>query len=70
MRGQEGFACLMPSQALDSFAPATRWEFVAEETLKLGAEALLLGGLLVALNGALREDDGRAATTRPPGPRR
>lgn len=39
------------SQGLDSFAPGTRWEFVAEETLKLGAEALLLGGFLVALAG-------------------
>jgi hypothetical protein len=38
------------SQSLDSFAPATRSEFVAEETLKLGAEALLLGGFLVALD--------------------
>jgi hypothetical protein len=41
------------SQALDSFAPVTRWEFVAEETLKLGAEALFLGGFLLVLS-ALR----------------
>ena len=39
------------SQALDSFATPTRWEFVAEETLKLQAEALLLGGFLLALHG-------------------
>jgi hypothetical protein len=39
------------SQALDNFAPVTRWEFVAEETLKLGAEALFLGGFLIVLSG-------------------
>ena len=37
------------SQGLDSFAPATRWEFVAEETLKLSAEAFFLGAFLSAL---------------------
>jgi hypothetical protein len=46
------------SQALDSFAPATRWEFVAEESLKLGAEVFLAGGFLVALRDVL----GRRAT--------
>jgi hypothetical protein len=38
------------SQTLDNFAPVTRWEFVAEETLKLGAEALFLGGFLLVLS--------------------
>ena len=42
------------SQALDNFAPVTRWEFVAEETLKLSAEALFLGGFLLVLS-AVRE---------------
>jgi hypothetical protein len=41
------------SQLLDSVAPTTRWEFVAEESLKLGAEAFLLGGFLLALNDVL-----------------
>jgi hypothetical protein len=37
------------SQGLDSFAPGTRWEFVAEESLKLAAEVFLIGGFLYAL---------------------
>lgn len=37
------------SQGLDSFARATTSEFVAEETLKLLAEAVFAGGFLVAL---------------------
>jgi hypothetical protein len=41
------------SQALDSVAPPTQWEFVAEETLKLSAEALFLGGFLAALRDVL-----------------
>ena len=41
------------SQALDSFVKASEWEFVAEETLKLGAEAFLLTGFVVALRSAL-----------------
>ena len=41
------------SQGLDSFAPATRWEFVAEETVKLGAEAFLIGAFLLALREVL-----------------
>jgi hypothetical protein len=41
------------SQMLDSFAEATRWEFVAEETLKLTAEAFFIGGFLVALRDVL-----------------
>ena len=48
-----GAALGAASQALDSFGPATRWEFVAEETLKLGAEAFLLGGFLVVLRDVL-----------------
>ena len=43
----------MASQSLDSFAPATRAEFVGEETLKLAAEAFLAGGFLVALRDVL-----------------
>jgi len=42
------------SQALDSFAQLTLWEFVVEESLKLSAEAFLLGGFLVALHDTLR----------------
>ncbi len=37
------------SQGLDSFAPATSSEFVAEETLKLLAEAVFAGAFLVVL---------------------
>ena len=39
----------LASQGLDSFARATPAEFVAEETLKLVAEAVFAGGFLVAL---------------------
>jgi hypothetical protein len=41
------------SQTLDSVAPATRWEFVAEETFKLSAEAFFAGGFLLALHNVL-----------------
>ena len=44
----------LASQGLDSFAPATRWEFVAEESLKLTAEVLLVGGFLMVLRDVLR----------------
>lgn len=44
------------SQSLDSFAPATDWEFVAEETLKLGAGAFFVGGFLKALQDVSRRD--------------
>jgi hypothetical protein len=37
------------SQALDSVVAVSSSEFVAEETLKLAAEAFLIGGFLVAL---------------------
>ena len=49
------------SQSLDSFAQVSRTEFVAEETLKLAAEAFFVGGFLVALRNVLER---RAA--RPP----
>lgn len=49
------------SQSLDSFAPATRAEFVGEETLKLVAEAFFAGGFLVALRDVLA----RARAVRP-----
>jgi len=59
----------LTSQGLDSFAPATRWEFVAEESLKLTAEVLLIGGLLLVLSdvlsGAARRS-ARAASARRP----
>jgi hypothetical protein len=48
------------SQSLDSFAPATRWEFVAEETFKLAAEAFFIGGFLLALRDVLRRSSTRA----------
>jgi hypothetical protein len=50
----------LASQGLDSFAPATRWEFVAEESLKLTAEVLLIGGFLMVLRDVLG-----GAATRP-----
>jgi hypothetical protein len=49
------------SQSLDSFAAATRAEFVAEETLKLAAEAFLAGGFLVALRNVLARRAARPA---------
>jgi hypothetical protein len=49
------------SQSLDSFAPATRWEFVVEEMFKLGAEAFFIGGFLVALRDVLARRSTRAA---------
>jgi hypothetical protein len=45
------------SQGLDSFARTTPTEFVAEETLKLLAEAVFAGGFLVAL----RDSEARRA---------
>ena len=45
------------SQGLDSFAPHTQWEFVAEETLKLLAGACFAGGFLVALRDVLRREE-------------
>ena len=58
-----GLAVLLgaASQSLDSFAPATEWEFVFEETLKLCAGALFVGGFLTALHDVLARD----ATARP-----
>lgn len=44
------------SQALDSFVAPSAGEFVAEETLKLCAEAVLIGGLLLALRDVRRRD--------------
>lgn len=42
------------SQALDSFVTPTKWEFVAEESLKLTAEPFFIAGFLVALATVLR----------------
>lgn len=42
------------SQTLDSLLPATQAEFVAEESLKLTAEAFLVGGYLVVLHRVLK----------------
>ena len=55
------FALGMASQSLDSFAPATQLEFVAEETLKMTAEAFLAGGMLVALRDVLARRAARPA---------
>lgn len=44
-----GVALAFTSQGLDSMLPATAWEFVAEESLKLAAEPFFLAGFLVAL---------------------
>jgi hypothetical protein len=49
------------SQSLDSVAAGTSWEFVAEEVLKLGAGAFLLGGYLAALQGVLTAERHRPA---------
>lgn len=45
------------SQALDSFVEPTRWEFVAEESLKLSAEPFLIAAFLVALATLLRRGE-------------
>ncbi len=42
------------SQALDSFVTPTRWEFVAEESLKVTAEPFFIAAFLVALAAVLR----------------
>lgn len=42
------------SQALDSFVTPTRWEFVAEESLKLTAEPFFIAAFLAALATVLR----------------
>ena len=42
------------SQALDSFVIATKWEFVAEEALKLTAEPFFIAAYLAALATVLR----------------
>lgn len=42
------------SQALDSFVAPTKWEFVAEESLKLTAEPFFIAAFLVALAAVLR----------------
>jgi hypothetical protein len=44
------------SQGLDSMLRATTGEFVAEESLKLAAEAFILGAYLVVLHQVLRRD--------------
>ena len=44
------------SQALDSFVTPTKWEFVAEETLKMIAEPFFIAAFLVALAAVLRRD--------------
>ena len=41
------------SQSLDSFAPGTQWEFVAEEMLKLAAEAFFAAAFVAALRDVL-----------------
>ncbi len=41
------------SQTLDAVVPASRWEFVAEETLKLASWPFILAGFLMALASAV-----------------
>jgi hypothetical protein len=54
------------SQALDSVVAVSSSEFVAEETLKLAAEAFLIGGFLVALRDLRdREPVQRSSGTAP-----
>jgi len=50
-----GGALGVASQTLDATFPATRWEFVAEESLKLAALPFIVAGFLVALSATLRE---------------
>ncbi len=50
-----GGALGVASQTLDATFPATRWEFVAEESLKLAALPFMVAGFLVALSAARRE---------------
>jgi hypothetical protein len=56
-----GVALGLASQGLDSFASPTRWEFVAEESLKLAAEAFVAGGFLVVLRDVVRGSATRSA---------
>lgn len=51
------------SQALDSFVTPTKWEFVAEESLKLTAEPFFIAAFLVALATVLRRQDEAGAPT-------
>lgn len=53
-----GLALGAASQTLDSFVEPTRWEFVAEECLKLAAIPFVLAGYLAALR------DSRGSGTR------
>jgi hypothetical protein len=46
------------SQGLDSFVNPTKWEFVAEESLKLTAEPFFVAAFLVALATVLRRTEG------------
>ena len=57
------------SQALDSFVPPTKWEFVAEESLKLTAEPFFIAAFLVALAGVLRRQGaaGESSAAAEPG---
>ena len=57
-----GAALGAASETLDATFAATRWEFVAEESLKLACWPFLLAGMLLALR-TLRERTG----ARPPG---
>jgi hypothetical protein len=52
-----GGALGVASQTLDATFSATRWEFVAEESLKLAALPFIVAGFLVALSAARREND-------------
>ena len=54
-----GGALGVASQTLDATFPATRWEFVAEESLKLAALPFIVAGFLVALSAAVRAQPGR-----------
>ena len=52
-----GVVLAFTSQALDSAFPATAWEFVAVESLKLASEPFFLAGFLVALSSTLAAAD-------------
>ena len=51
------------SQALDSFVTPTKWEFVAEESLKMTAEPFFIAAFLTALATVLARQS--AAGTAP-----
>lgn len=63
-----GAALGVGSQALDSFVRPSEWEFVAEESLKLAAEAFLLAGFVAALRSVRAKPQQRSGEPERPAP--